>query len=110
MHAGTYATTDPNKRVEIVFDNVPPSEEGSYAPGVFEDLMDCFDSGNYYGAAELTRDQWARITEDEEGNVTLHDYEERWVETDSIWSCAGYDNPPVEIAKEFFHLTVTDKI
>lgn len=110
--AGTYKTTDPEKRVKLVFDEEIPVEDPNYpyAEGVLEDLIQCYWSGNYYGAILLERDRWAKITEDENGDIVMHDHREGWEETDSIWSCAGYENPAVEIAKEFFGVTVTEKI
>lgn len=112
MTTGTYKTTDPNKRVRLVFDGEHPTENPDYpyAEGVLEDLIQCYEEGNYYGAILIEREQWARITEDVNGNVTMHDYREEWQETDSIWGCTGYENPATDIAKEFFGVTVTEKI
>ena len=102
MTVGTYLTSDPNKRVKLILDEVYPTEIPGfpYAEGVLEDLQKCYEEGNYYGAILLEREQWARITEDEDGNVTLHDYREVWEEADSIWSCAGYDDPAKDIARK----------
>lgn len=112
MAAGTYKTTDPNKRVRLLFDEIPPCDslDAPFADGVLADLMDCYDSGNYYGAILLERDRWVRVTEDLDGTKTYHDHEDRWTEIESIWGCAGYDNPAEDIAKEFFGVTVTEKI
>lgn len=102
--AGTYLTTDPNKRVKLVFDDIYPSENPAfpYAPGVLEDLQKCFEEGNYYGAILEEATVW---THEKTGDKMRF-----WDETDSIWGCAGYENPAEEIAKEFFGVTVTEKI
>ena len=111
MTIGIYKTTDPDKRVKIVFDEEYPTEIPAfpYAEGVLDCLIECYENGDYYGAILLERQEWARFTEDSEGNVTLHDCEEHWEVTDSIWGCAGYENPAAEIAKEFFNVEVTEK-
>ena len=104
MIAGIYETTDPNKRVKLVLDEVYPTENPGfpYAEGVLEDLQKCYEEGNYYGAILLERDVWVSKATGEE--------REEWEEHDSIWGCAGYDNPAEDIAKEFFSVTVTEKI
>ena len=111
MTTGIYKTTDPDKRVKIVFDEDYPTESPDfpYAEGVLDDLRERYENGDYYGAVLLEREQCARFTEDSEGNETLHGCEERWEETDSIWGCAGYENPAVDIAKEFFSVEITEK-
>lgn len=104
MAAGTYNTTDPNKRVKLVFDENQPYESPDFpfAEGVLDVLVECYESGNYYGAILLEREVWVSKTTGEE--------REEWEEHDSIWGCAGYDNPAEDIAKEFFGMTVTEKI
>ena len=109
MSTGIYTTTDPDTRIKVVFDDEYPTEnpEFPYAPGVLDALIQCYEEGNYYGVILQKRETWARFTEDEEGNVTLHDCEERWEDEDSIWSCAGYENVAEEVAKEFWNITIT---
>ena len=104
MATGTYKTTDPNKRVRLIFDEIQPSDtpDFPYAEGVLEVLQKCYEEGNYYGAILLEREVWVSKTTGEE--------REEWEETYSIWGCAGYDNPAEYIAKEFFGETVTGKI
>ena len=111
MTTGIYKTTDPDKRVKIVFDEEYPTESPDfpYAEGVLDDLRECYENGDYYGAILLEREQWARISNDDEGVMQVHEVEGRWVETDTIWGCAGYENPAVDIAKEFFNVEVTGK-
>lgn len=101
MTVGTYLTTDPNKRVKLFLDEVYPTEIPGYpyAEGVLEDLQKCYEEGNYYGAILLERETWVNSNTGEE--------REGWEEADSIWSCAGYENPAADIAKEFFGVTVT---
>lgn len=108
MTTGTYLTTDPNKRVKLVFDDIYPSENPDfpYAEGVLEDLQKCYEEGNYYGAILLELVTFVNV--DEETKEEWETYE--WKDADSIWGCAGYENPAEEIAKEFFGVTVTEKI
>lgn len=107
MTTGIYKTTDPDKRVKIVFDEEYPTENPDfpYAEGVLEDLIQCYEEGDYYGAILLKREVWRKVVE-ESG---WYEEREEWVEEDYIWGCAGYENPAVEIAKEFFNVEVTGK-
>ncbi len=137
MTTGIYKTTDPNKRVRIVFDDNPPYEDPKYpyAEGVLEVLQECYEEGNSYGAILLERNQktpyqiaWGVLGDNaiqpndrRGGNAIASLIEqaihldrlqrgEAWEETDSIWGCAGYDDPAVEIAKEYFNVEITEKV
>lgn len=100
MTTGIYATTDPNKRIRVVFDEEFPTEVSDfpYAPGVLEDLIQCYEEGNYYGVIVEECEVW----ENKATGVIWED----WNPVDSVYSCAGYDDVAVEVAKEFFGLTV----
>ena len=100
MSTGIYFTTDPNKRIRVEHDHEIPTENPSfpYAPGVLDDLIKCYEEGNYYGVIVEEREVWE--------NKTTGEIREDWSETDSIWSCAGYKDVAVGVAKEHFGLTV----
>lgn len=103
MSTGIYTTTDPDTRIKVVFDDEPPTENPDfpYAPGVLDDLIECYEAGNYYGVTLLTR----AVSVDEETREGWED----WIEEDSIWGCAGYENVAEEVAKEYFGITVTGR-
>ena len=100
MSTGIYQTTDPDKRIRVVFDDEFPTEDPSfpYAPGVLDDLIQCYEEGNYYGVIVEEREVWQ--------NKATGVIWEDWKQVESIWSCAGYDDVAAEVAKEFFGLTV----
>lgn len=114
MSTGIYTTTDPDTRIKVVFDEEYPTENPAfpYAPGVLDTLIECYEEGNYYGVILQKRETWARFTATQTGlesvSVTLFEpIEERWVDEESIWACAGYENVAEEVAKEQWNVTVT---
>ena len=108
MQTGTYKTTDPNVRIRVVFDEAYPTAEDGFwnTEDVLEELQKCYEEGNYYGVIVEKRYKWENVDEDTKEEWETYE----WVETDSIWSCAGYENVAEEVAKEYFGITVTGKM
>lgn len=106
MTTGIYPTTDPNKRIRVVQDD-DFYDDPYYAEGVREALLEAHEAGYVYGVIVEERETWARVKENADGSTSIDGAQvEKWVEVDSIWSCAGYDDVAVEVAKEHFGLTV----
>lgn len=103
MSTGIYTTTDPDTRIKVVFDDEPPTEIPGFpfAPGVLDDLIQCYEEGNYYGVILEKATVW---THEKTGDKMRF-----WDKEDSIWGCAGYENVAEEVAKEFFNVTVTGR-
>lgn len=103
MSTGIYSTTDPDTRIKVVFDDEYPTENPDFpfAPGVLDDLIQCYNEGNYYGVILEKATVW---THEKTGDKMRF-----WDEEDSIWSCAGYENVAEEVAKEFWNITVTGR-
>lgn len=110
MTTGIYTTTNPNIRIRVVQDTEPPVEgpDLPYAEGELDDLMECYESGDYYGVIvehkTRTINQWENLATGCNDDVIS----EEWITEDSIWSCAGYGDDVAKIvAKEFFDIEVT---
>ena len=108
MSTGIYTTIDPDTRIKVVFDEAYPTEnpEFPYAPGVLDDLIQCYEEGDYYGVIVEKRHKWENV------NPETAEVREKfeWEEEDSIWACAGYGDKVAEtVAKEYFGITVTGR-
>lgn len=108
MPIGTYKTTDPNVRIRVVQDEEYPTENPDfpYAPGVLDDLIQCYEEGDYYGVIVEKRHKWVNV------NPETAEVREKfeWEEEDSVWTCAGYGDTVAEtVAKGYFGITVTGR-
>lgn len=104
MSTGFYTTTDPNIRIRVEQDD-DFYDDPDYAPGVGEELLACHEAGDVYGV--IVEKRYKVVRTDMENAETEERYE--WDEEESIWSCAGYNDVAVEVAKEFFGITVTGR-
>lgn len=107
--AGIYATTNPNIRIRAVQDD-DFYDDPNYAPEVREILLEAHEAGEVYGVIVEQRVKHETKTENlVTGEITQFADEDWWAESDSIWSCAGYENVAKEVAKYYFNIDVTER-